>query len=182
MFPDAAGLERRAVESFDKLADRRWFRLMVAAMLACLHLVMFDLAGHKRLGLPFNDSPTEAPYYADPYANVLGGYPREPHHWSRLIASRWDAEIYIGFALRGLSACPTRHSPGSAYMRCGLAWLPAFGMLGGNVSSVVHLPADVTLILISVLAAIFVNFFWTSRVIVDRIGKLEAFATLLAFN
>ena len=182
MFPDVPGVQRRLKASLGDAARTRWFRILVAATLACLHLAMLDLAGHKRLHRPFNYSPDEPPAFKNPDAIVLGGYPREPQHWSRLIASRWDSQVYIGFALRGLKACPSKKAQPWRYMQCGLAWMPAFGMLGGNIADVFHLPADYTLLFIAVLAAIFVNFFWTSRTITDRIGLFEAYATLLAFN
>jgi hypothetical protein len=172
---------RKLGSAIENRAGKRWFRLLIAAVLACGHLVMFDLAGHKRLDIDFSSS-SEPPYYSDPHATVLGGYPRQPHHWSRLVASRWDAEIYISFAIRGLSACPDKESPGYLYMHCGLAWLPAYGVLGGKIASVFDMSPDYTLMMISIIATIFVNFWWTSKFISDRIGVFESYATLLAFN
>ena len=172
---------KRLGKRIGEYAAKRWFRLAVAAVLACSHLVMFDLAAHDRLGLDFNSSD-EAPYYSNPHASVLGGYPRQPVHWSRLVSSRWDSEIYISFALRGLSACPDKEAPGYIYMHCGLAWLPAYGVIGGKVAAATGLAPDYALMLISIVAAIFVNFWWTSKFISDRIGLFEAYATVLAFN
>ena len=182
MFPDAAGMRRRAAAQANRLAELPVPRIAVATLLVCVHLLMLTLAGHARIHEPFNNSPDEAPYYSQPYASVLGGYPRQPHHWSRLVASRWDAEVYISFAIRGLSACPSKKSPGYMYMHCGLAWFPAYGMLGGNVASIFHLAPDIALMIISILSAILVNYFWTSKLIADRIGKPAAWLTLLAFN
>src|SRR5690349_20302653 len=89
------------------IAASRWFRLVVASVLVIFHLVAFSCAGKDRLGVPFNSAPGHAPYYSDPDTSSLGGYPRQPHYWSRMVVSRWDAQHYIGFAVRGLTSCPT---------------------------------------------------------------------------
>lgn len=180
-------LERRdrldRLERLDRLAAAPGFRLGVAALLACLHLAAFAKAGRDRLDLPFNAAPGEAPYHSDVFARATEGYPRQPHHWSRLIVSRWDAQQYIGFATRGLRGCPGDASaPDLAYLRCGLGWLPAYGVVGGAISSATGLAADVVLVALSVIAAIVFNFLWTSRTITARLGRLEAYAALLAFN
>lgn len=171
------------LERLEQLAARRDVRLGVAVLLTCLHLVAFAAAGRSRLDLPFNAAPGAAPYHSNVYARATEGYPRQPHHWSRLIVSRWDAQHYIGYATRGLEGCPTDPSaPDIAYLRCGLGWLPAWGMTGGAIAGALGLPADVALVLLSVLATIALNFLWTSRAICDRVGRFAAYAALLAFN
>ena len=169
-----------------ELATFRW-RLAIAVVLVGLHLFAFALAGRERLDLPFNAAPDEAPHFANPEAWVLGGYPREPKKWSRLIVSRWDAQVYIGFALRGLSSCPD--APGEdepmtdfRYMMCGIGWFQAYGVAGGVVARTFGIGVDYALLALSVLAAIVVGLLWTSRTIVDRVGRFEAYATLLAYN
>jgi len=177
----------RVRETLDReLATFRW-RFAIAVVLAGLHLFAFARAAHDRLDLPFNAVPDEAPHFSRPEAWVLGGYPREPKRWSRLAASRWDAQVYIGFALRGLSSCPDAPTDDEtmtdfAYMQCGLGWFQAYGLVGGAVARTFDLPVDYVLLAISVLAAIGVSLLWTSRFVVDRIGRFEAFATLLAYN
>jgi hypothetical protein len=174
---------KRAPATLDKLASTQWFRVAVAGLVTCLHLLIFQVAGRDRLDLPFNSEPAR-PYYSDPDASAVRGYPRQPHHWSRLIVSRWDAQHYIGFAIRGLTACPEdgANATDLQYLECGLGWLPAYGVVGGAVSEVTGAPEDITLMMMSVIAAIILNLLWTSEVIVSRIGRLEAYATLLAFN
>ena len=86
------------------LAGQRGFRIAVAVALVCLHFIAFTIASHDRLGAPFNAAPGEAPYYSNPHVGELAGYPRQPHRWSRLAVSRWDAQHSIGVAVRGLSA------------------------------------------------------------------------------
>ena len=88
------------------LPGERGFRLAVAVALVIFHLAAFTRAAHVRLGVPFNSAPGSAPYYSNPDAAALMPAPRQPHHWSRLVVSRWDAQHYIGFAIRGLTSCP----------------------------------------------------------------------------
>ncbi|MDB4956279.1 MAG: putative integral rane protein [Myxococcales bacterium] len=175
---------KRAASDLDRLASTTLFRIAIAGLLTCLHLLVFRYAGQDRLELPFNSAPNEAPYYSDPDASSIRGIPRQPHHWSRLIVSRWDAQHYIGFAIRGITACPTDGETATdlQYLECGLAWLPAYGVVGGAVSDVTGMPADITLFMMSILAALIVNLLWTSRAIVERLGRLETYATLVAFN
>ena len=131
--------------------------------------------------MPFNSSPGEAPYYSDPDANALMRAPRQPHHWSRLIVSRWDAQHYIGFAARGLYACP-KGGTGLQFVGCGLAWMPTLGLLARGVTEVTGAPPDYVLLVFSLIAAIVINLLWTSRTIVSRLGLFESYAALIAFN
>lgn len=166
-----------------ELAGRKSVRFGFAALFVCFHLAMFWRAGHLRLGLPFDDAPGESVSFSDVHAPSTRGYPRQPHHWSRLVLSRWDAQHYIGMATRGLSGCPD-HTAASdlEYLDCGLGWLPAFGLTGGVVAKVTRLAPDFALVLISLVAAFFVNFLLTAPMITDRIGRIEAYGALLAFN
>jgi hypothetical protein len=187
MFPFWRGSRDRLAKDLDRVAATLQFRIAVATLLAAMHLFLFALAGRSRLDLPFNSAPGQAPYFSDPDAPDLGGYPRQPHHWSRLVVSRWDSEHYIGFALRGLTSCPDKPTADEtmtdyAYMQCGLGWFPAYGMIAGTISSPFDLPVDVVLVFLSVFAAIVANLLWTSKTFVDRIGRPEAYMTLIAFN
>ena len=175
---------KRTEARLEALAPNPRFRVGVAVALVCLHLMAFAKAGHERLGVDFNNAPGEAPYYSDPDARALGGWPRQPHHWSRLIVSRWDAQHYIGFATRGLTSCPTDGATATdrQYLDCGLAWLPAYGKVGGVIADVLHAPPDYALLGLSVVLAILLNFLWTSRTIVDRLGAGAAYGALIAFN
>jgi hypothetical protein len=160
------------------------FRFALAAVLVSLHIFAFSQAADDRLGISFNSS-TEAPYFSNPDApQVSSRFPRQPHHWSRLAVSRWDAQHYIAFAIRGISACPT--DPKTAtdvnYVDCGLAWFPAYGSVAGVINDVTGVAPDVILVLLSCLAALIVNLLWTSKTFVDRIGRGPAYAALVAFN
>lgn len=159
-------------------------RIGVGILFVIFHLVMFARAGHTRLGVPFNAAPGEVPYYSNPDIGELQGYPRQPHFWSRLIVSRWDAQHYVGHAIRGSTACPK--DPATAtdaqYMQCGMAWMPAYGLIANAISNVTSAPPDYVLLAMSLLAAFLLNFLWTSTTITSRIGRVEAYCALVAFN
>jgi hypothetical protein len=156
-------------------------RVAVATLLVCFHLAVFTRASHSRLALPFNSEP-EAPYFSNPNAAALSD-PRQPTHWSRLAVSRFDAQHYIATAVRGLSACPTTpNAPDSAYLDCGLGWLPAWGTIGGAVSRITTLASDKALLILAILAALALNILWTSPTIVKRIGRGAAWGALIGFN
>ena len=172
-------------DKLEKLSHERHFRFAIATLLVAFHLFAFNSAAHDRLGLAFNSAPGMGPYFSDPKAPELTPRPpRQPHHWSRLAVSRWDAQHHIAFALRGLSGCPT--DPSNAqdveYADCGLAWFPAFGMTAGVIVSTTGAPADATLVILSCLAALAIGLMWTSKPIIDRIGRGPAWAALFAFN
>jgi hypothetical protein len=168
-------------ERFRELAPKPWFRGAVALALVIGHLVAFTVAGHTRLHLPFNSAPGQEIYYSDPDANALMRAPRQPHFWSRLIVSRWDSQHYIGFAVRGLTACP-KHGTGQQFVACGLAWMPTLGLIAGAVTDATGAPPDYTLLAFSLLAALIINLLWTSKTLVKRLGLFEAYAALIAFN
>jgi hypothetical protein len=183
MFPDRKQASRRFKAGLDELAGTRTFRIGIAALLCFLHLAMFARAGHERLDMPFNSAPGEAPFFSNPDAPATRGYPRQPHRWSRLVVSRLDAQHYIGTSVRGLTACPTDpSSPDLAYLDCGLGWLPAWGFTGSAVSRITGLPDDVSLVVLSVIAAILLNLLWVSATMFKRMGKVESYAILVAFN
>jgi hypothetical protein len=183
MFPYWSGARERVTT----LARTSQFRVAISAFFVVLHLLAFSKAGEDRLDLPFNSAPGESPYYSNPDASVVGGYPRQPHHWSRLIVSRWDSEIYQSFALRGMTACPEEPGPDETqtdqrYMECGLAWFPAFGEIAGTIAEPFNWPVDLVLFFMALVAAITVNLLWTSDTMIARLGLADTYLTLLAFN
>jgi hypothetical protein len=184
VFPFWRGSGARLAIGLDRIASRLAFRIAVALVLASLHLVAFWRAGHDRLDLPFNSAPDHAPYFSNPDAPVLTTPPRQPHFWARLVVSRFDAQHYIATSVRGLTACPTEgdKATDSLYLQCGLGWLPAYGEVGSVVARVTTLADDYALVLVSVLSLILINLMWTSNAFVSRLGKLEAYMTLIAFN
>ncbi len=171
-------------ETSAALAARRWFRLAISAFVVCMHLLAFRQAGHSRLGINFNEAPDAELAFTDLNAPSTRIWPRQPHNWARLVVSRWDAQHYIGTAVRGLSACPSDPSMArdQNYLDCGLGWLPAYGWAGGVVSSVTGLQADYALLLLSCLAALAVNLLLISDTLIARLGKAECYFALLAFN
>lgn len=174
-----------SAERLSTWATRRPIKLAVAIAFALVHLLVFAHAGRTRLHLPFNNQPGHHISYSDPNANALGSIPRQPHGWSRLIVSRFDAQHYIGFAVRGLSSCPTHPTlakNGWGYLECGLGWLPAYGTAGGIISDATGLEPDVALVLLSVLCAIIINLLWICPTMIRRLGLFESYAVLLAWN
>ena len=166
-----------------ELAGRRSVRGVFAALCVCFHLVMFWRAGHVRLGLPFNSAPSESPYYSDIHSPATRGYPRQPHHWSRMIFSRWDAQHYIGTATRGLTGCPTtKDVPDGAFLDCGLGWLPAYGMTGRVLAGATGMAADVALAAISMLSLFFICLILTGPLVSARLGVVEAYVVVAAMN
>lgn len=181
----APDLLDRARDWIDKLSTWRSAKIALAVLLACAHLLAFAQAGRVRLNIPFDNAPGAHLQFTNPMVGALDGHPRQPPHWSRLVVSRFDAQHYIGFALRGLSACPTdpsKSNDGHAYVDCGLGWLPAYGVIGGAVSGVTGLEPDVALLLLALLGAIAVNLLWICPPMIQRLGRFEAFAVLIAWN
>jgi hypothetical protein len=180
VFPDWKQAKRRASSWFAEVTAWLPARIAVATFFVLLHLSLFSRAGHQRLGMPFNSYPSEAPYFSNPDATPFE-VPRQPHRWSRLIVSRFDAQHHIATAERGISACP-EHGDGGAYLNCGLGWLPAWGSVGGLVSQTTTMASDKALLMLAILAALALNLLWTSAVIVERLGRGPAWAALFAFN
>lgn len=183
MFPDVAQVRRRVAARLDTVAATSHFRVLVSTLLVVMHLVLFTVAGHEKLDLPFNSAPGNAPYFSDPDAPELRPILRQPHYWSRLIVSRWDSQHYISFAIRGITSCPTDPSAYDyEYMQCGLAWLPGWGLTAGVLVDTTGMPADFALLFLSLIAALALNILWTSPLLVERFGRFETYMTLIAFN
>lgn len=183
MFPDATQVRRRMTARLGEVSGTAAFRVGISTFFVLMHLVLFTVAGHEKLDLPFNSAPGNAPYYSDPDAPALRPILRQPHYWSRLIVSRWDSQHYIGFAVRGITSCPTDPSAEDyEYMQCGLAWLPGWGLTAGVLVDATGMPADFALLFLSLIAAIALNILWTSPLLVERFGRLETYMTLVAFN
>jgi hypothetical protein len=180
VFPDWKQAKRRMTAGLAELSASLPTRIAVATFLVLLHLTLFTRAGHARLGLPFNSFPSEAPYFSNPDATPFE-VPRQPHRWSRLVVSRFDAQHHIATAERGISACHP-HASGAGYLDCGLGWLPAWGTVGGVTSTVTTLASDKALMLLAIIAALALNFLWTSAAVVKALGRGPAWAAMFAFN
>jgi hypothetical protein len=176
---------RDKLARLDTLAATRWFRLGFGGLFIAFHLIMFSAAGTARLGMAFNTSPDEVPYFQDIHAPATRGFSggRQPRHWSRLLVSRWDAQHYEGTALRGFQACPTSDdAPDYAYLDCGLGWLPAWGWVGHMMASTTGMGADYALLVSSAICALIVAWLLTGKTVVDKIGRFEAYAAVFAIN
>jgi hypothetical protein len=183
VFPDTRQIRAKASARVSKWSSATWFKLTISALFAALHLAAFVHAGHSRLGLDFNHNPGETPYFSDPDAPAVRGFPRQPHRWSRLVVSRLDSQHYIGTAVRGLSACPTDpKAPDAAYLDCGLGWLPAWGTIGGAVASAMSMADDQALVVLSIVFSFVIVFMFTSDIMVSKLGRGIAWATVVGFN
>jgi hypothetical protein len=180
----APSRRKRIAELAAKYATVRWVQLAICVALAAGHLLAFSRAGHTRLNVPFDLAPGAHVQFTDPNAGALNGFPRQPPKWSRLVVSRMDAQHYIGTALRGLYACPKdpKKANGNAYLACGLGWLPGYGEVGSVAMKVTGLEADFALVLVSTVCAIILNLLWICPTMVRRIGLLQAYGVLLAWN
>jgi hypothetical protein len=173
--------------AFDRAAVTLWFRCAVSALIIAVHLLLFLHAAHARLDIPFDTDPHAEITFTDPNFPSLGNIPREPHHWSRLILSRFDAQHYIEHEVRGLSSCPKtktgdRNVDGHRYLDCGLGWLPAYGVVARIVAKLTGAEADYALVFLSLLCTMVLNLCFTSKPLRDRIGTREAYLVLIAFH
>lgn len=169
---------------FVRLLATRRFRALLAAVFVAAHLGAFALAG-RALGVPFNTKPGEPPHYVDIHSNSLKRGEREPTHWSRLVYSRWDAQHYLSFAIRGFEGCPRqRATPENIreFLACGLAWLPAYGLLGGMTSRWLLVDADYALIIISAISAWTLMYLWTTGAMVRKLGPQATLGSVIALN
>jgi hypothetical protein len=181
-FPTWTELRERIGPPLDALTNRRGVRYGVAIALCLVHLWAFAVAGHNH-DLPFDMAPDNPPAFTNMNAQALRTWPREPANWRRLVVAKLDSQHYIGTAVRGLVACPTDpKAPDSAYLDCGLGWLPGWGEVGGYVSRLTGIAADYALMWLSIIAGIALNLLWISQTLIKRLGKLEAWGVLLAFN
>lgn len=153
------------------------FRLFVAAGILLWHIATTIAFAHDRFGLPFNAEPKSPPVFTDPAQQAY------PLHDKRLVVSRWDAEHYMGLALRGYSQCPHRALVPDDMQGpiCDVAFYPGYPALGWLARRLTGMPIDYALWSISLLATFAIFFLWTDPVIVDAVGVGGAYSSLLAF-
>jgi len=155
------------------------FRLLVALLLVGMHVRTMVTFAHERFdGISFDSAPASPPAFRDV------AHDSYPNNSRRLIVSRWDAEHYIGLALRGYSQCPHRalvpddmRSP-----ICDAAFYPGYPVLGWALHRVTGIAIDYALWSISLFAAVVALFLWTDGAIVGVLGLGATYASLLAFN
>lgn len=155
------------------------FRLSVAVLLVTLHVWTTISFGHERFdGAHFNAAPGSPPAFRDV------AHDNYPQNSRRLLVSRWDAEHYIGLALRGYSQCPHRRLVADD-MRgpvCDAAFYPGYPALGWAVHKLTGAAIDYSLWFVTLTASVIALFLWTDPAIVKAIGVGPTYASLLAFN
>ena len=135
------GMASRVLSS---VAQRVPFRLALAAVTLALHVWIVAGFARDRYVLPLNTQPGEAPVFVAP------GVEQVSKNWDRLAVSRWDSAHYISLLLRGYSQCPNqdlRTMPLPGY--CNFNFYPGYPALGWVVRSITRLPADYSLLLLS---------------------------------
>jgi hypothetical protein len=155
------------------------FRLLVAFILVLGHVAsVIDFAHERFDGAHFDAAPRSPPAFRDVAHDPF------PQNSKRLLVSRWDAEHYLGIAMRGFSQCPHRKLVPDDVRGpvCDVAFYPGYPVLGAIVGRATHLPMDFALWFVSLGAASFAFFLWTDPAIVGAIGLGGAYASLLAFN
>jgi hypothetical protein len=155
------------------------FRLLVAVFFVGMHVMTTITFARERYdGIPFDSAPDSPPAFRDVKHD---GYPANAR---RLVVSRWDAEHYIGLALRGYSQCPRRELVADDLRTpiCDAAFYPGYPAMGWVVHEVTGMAVDYALWTISLAAAVCTLFFWTDAAIVRAIGLGPTYISLLAFN
>jgi len=154
-------------------------RLLVALLLVAGHIWTTISFGYERFdGIRFDSAPDSPPAFHDV---ARDSYPANSR---RLLVSRWDAEHYIGLALRGYSQCPHRRLVVDD-MRgpiCDAAFYPGYPALGWAVHKVTGLAVDYALWSVSLVAAVVSLFLWTDPAVMKALGVGATYASLLAFN
>jgi hypothetical protein len=145
-----------------------------------LHLFAVAKMAHDRFGLPFNAAPGAAPAFANPARDT------SPARWNRLAVARWDAEHYVGLALRGYSPCPRgdlrRADLSQVAKTCDIRFYPGYALLGYLASLGGRLPVDYALLGVSLVASLVFLFLWTGPALVTTLGPRTTYLALLAFN
>jgi hypothetical protein len=163
------------------LLGQIWFRAIFAALLVTLHVTDARFMAADRFDAPFNKAPGEEPFFKDAWVD------KHAKNAKRLAVSRWDAEHYIGLALRGYDACPNGPMTDAEIKRrdaggCTLTFYPGYPMIGRWVARHLHEPIDYALWYITLVASFFTFFLWTSRLMTARMGITAAWFSLIAFN
>jgi hypothetical protein len=156
------------------------FRLAFAVTLVALHVwTAISFAYDRFDGAPFNAAPNSPPVFHDVAHEAY------PSNARRLIVSRWDAEHYVGLALRGYSQCPHYRALSPDEMRgtvCDASFYPGYPAMGWALHRVTGIPVDYALWEIALVFTVIAFFLWTDRVIIDTIGLGATYVSLLAVN
>jgi hypothetical protein len=153
------------------------FRAVVAAIFLVAHLYAVVAIGHSKFDLPFNAAPQSAPVVTGDWIS----------NWGRLLVSRWDAEHYIGVALRGYSKCPAHPKADELFTpyyirQCALPFYPGYGLIGRLSTFGGRIAIDYAMLGCSILASFIFLFLFTDRAITSRLGVGPTYLALLLFN
>ena len=157
------------------------FRAVVAVAFLYFHVAMMTKLGHDRFDYKFNGDPDHAPLFAHPESDA------KPEKWDRLVVARWDAQHYEALALRGYATCkdPSQLQSGEYPdddKTCELNFYPTYAWAGALIVKVTHLPIDYALYYLSLAASFVFLLMWTSRPMIDGLGVVGAYLSLLLLN
>lgn len=170
-------------ELWERVARNPWFRAAIAVAFVALHVATLSKMGADRFNRPFNTAPGTAPAFVGEGEPMYGD---SPAHWNRLIVARWDAQHYMGLALRGFSLCPKQDLRGANLAEivkyCDFSFYPGYPVLGRIASLRGAIPIDYALLLVSLAASATFLFLWTSAPIREALGLEVTYLSLLVFN
>jgi hypothetical protein len=168
----------RALEKLSNLATTVPFRLTVAALFLSMHAAVMVGFAASRYQQPLFSGSQPAPHYVAPSVEAI------PHAWDRLVFSRWDSAHYISLSLRGYAGCSPQDLRGvqSLPRYCDFNYYPGYPALGWMLSRLTGLPADFSLLALSLLAGFVFLYLWTGPEIRERLGVWRTYLALLLFN
>lgn len=176
--PFSTGRFQVAVGRLARVARTIPFRLAVAGVCLVIHLVLVAHSGQERFQADFNRWPGQPPAIRNPTADWGA------QRWDRLVVARWDAGHYVALGLRGYQYCgpvgPHGELPNGP--ACDLTFYPTYGWLGRLLGMAAHIPIDVALFVISLCSSFVFLFLWTTDAMVERLGLLETYLSLVLFN
>ena len=166
-----------------RVARSTWFRALIAVAFVALHVATLTKMGAARFNRPFNTDPGAAPAFMSAGEPMYGD---SPAHWNRLVVARWDAQHYMGLALRGFSQCPKQDLRGADLAEvvkyCDFSFYPGYPLLGRLASLRGAIPIDYALFFVSLAASAMFLFLWTSAPIREALGLKVTYLSLLLIN
>jgi hypothetical protein len=165
------------------LATKAWFRGLVAAALLALHVLCLTRLAEERLGVGFNTAPGNPPEMVDPSVPMTAGV---PPRWNRLVVSRWDAQHYMGIAMRGFSQCPPQdmrtQDLAAVMYKCDFSFYPGYALLARFATFGGRVAIDYAMFGVSLAAAWTLLFLLTGPTFTRPLGLGTTYLALLLYS
>ncbi|MFO0679966.1 MAG: hypothetical protein U0169_25820 [Polyangiaceae bacterium] len=156
-------------------------RLSIASLVVTLHVLAFMAYG-REVALPWNNARDAEIAFVDENAPL---YDFTLPHWNRLLPMRWDSIHYEAFALRGFSRCESQDLRNvdlpPILRRCGFHFYPGYPLVARALRSIVHVPVDIALLVVSVLASFGFVYLFTGRWLTAYLGVRRTVTSLVLF-